>query len=239
MKDIGNRKTMAIAPCAFSDAAVEVKARIERRKLKVGEYFRKPRKNGNIPDLTLTDQISRMSAELCRSAIPTYRGRWRGCYRMSSNANDLVNVPRDAILNSWKEIASYLGRGVRTVQRYEQDCALPIRRLPGKPRSSVLALRQELDQWVRNTSVPIPHDDGPPVNQITISQLREQSSHLLLKAAELRCKNRALQESHQRALLELARRVRSLITSVATKARTPDVDSSNLVALNLDSSAKD
>jgi len=66
---------------------------------------------------------------------------------MSSNANSLVGMPSDCILNSWKEIANYLGGGVRTVQRHEQDCALPIRRLPGKPRSSVLALRHELDQW--------------------------------------------------------------------------------------------
>lgn len=189
--------------------------------------------------MTLTDQISKMSAELCRSNIPTYRGQFRGCNRMSSDANDLVNFPSDAILNSWKEIASYLGRGVRTVQRYEQDCALPIRRLPGKPRSSVLALRQELDQWVRNTSAPIPHDDGSPVNQIRIGQLREHSSHLLMKAAELRCKNRALRESNQQAILELESRVRSLIASFAMKARTPDVGSSNLVALNLDSSGKD
>ena len=34
---------------------------------------------------------------------------------------------RPPVLNSWKEIASYLGRGVRTVQRYERDFRLPIR----------------------------------------------------------------------------------------------------------------
>ncbi len=31
------------------------------------------------------------------------------------------------VLNSWKEIACYLGRGVRTVQRYERDLGLPVR----------------------------------------------------------------------------------------------------------------
>jgi hypothetical protein len=60
-----------------------------------------------------------------------------------------------------------------------------------------------------------------------------------MKAAELRCKNRALRESNQQAILELESRVRSLIASFAMKAHTPDVGSSNLVALHLDSSAKD
>jgi hypothetical protein len=31
-------------------------------------------------------------------------------------------------LNGWKEIAAYLGRSVRTVQRWEKDFGLPVRR---------------------------------------------------------------------------------------------------------------
>jgi excisionase family DNA binding protein len=58
-----------------------------------------------------------------------------------------------AILNSWKEIASYLGRGVRTVQRWEHDSALPVHRPKGKDRSAVLALREELDAWLHRTAV--------------------------------------------------------------------------------------
>jgi hypothetical protein len=53
------------------------------------------------------------------------------------------------VLNSWKEIASYLGRGVRTVQRYEQEFHLPVRRLNGKSHSSVVALSSDLDSWLR------------------------------------------------------------------------------------------
>jgi hypothetical protein len=55
------------------------------------------------------------------------------------------------VLNSWKEIASYLGRGVRTVQRYEHDLRLPVRRPHGKSRSAVIALTTELDEWLRST----------------------------------------------------------------------------------------
>ncbi len=56
-----------------------------------------------------------------------------------------------SVLNSWKEIAVYLGRGVRTVQRYEHDLNLPVRRPWGKSRSAVIALTEELDEWLRHT----------------------------------------------------------------------------------------
>ena len=52
-------------------------------------------------------------------------------------------------LNSWKEIANYLGKGVRTVQRYEHDFALPVRRPANKPRGSVIAVKIEIDAWVK------------------------------------------------------------------------------------------
>jgi hypothetical protein len=51
-------------------------------------------------------------------------------------------------LCGWKEIATYLGKGVRTVQRYERQLGLPVRRPAGKPWGSVVATRAELDGWV-------------------------------------------------------------------------------------------
>lgn len=50
------------------------------------------------------------------------------------------------ILTSWKEIAHYLGRGLRTVQRWEAS-GLPIHRRNGA--RVVLAYTEELDTWVR------------------------------------------------------------------------------------------
>ncbi len=47
------------------------------------------------------------------------------------------------LLNSWKEIAAYMGRGVRTVQRWERDLALPVRRL-GKERTIVAPRSEKL-----------------------------------------------------------------------------------------------
>lgn len=55
------------------------------------------------------------------------------------------------ILNSWKEIAAYLGRGVRTAQRWEAELHLPVRRPRNKSRSAVMALRTDLDQWIACT----------------------------------------------------------------------------------------
>ena len=51
-------------------------------------------------------------------------------------------------LSGWKEIANYLGKGVRTVQRYERELGLPVRRPAGKPTGSVVATKVELDAWV-------------------------------------------------------------------------------------------
>jgi hypothetical protein len=52
------------------------------------------------------------------------------------------------LLNSWKEIADYLDRGVRTVQRWERDLQLPVRRPRGRRRSAVIAIRKEIDAWL-------------------------------------------------------------------------------------------
>src|SRR4051794_38366912 len=48
-------------------------------------------------------------------------------------------------LDSWKEIAAYLKRGVRTVQRWERSGGLPVHRLAGQ--GSVFAYKPELDAW--------------------------------------------------------------------------------------------
>ena len=52
-------------------------------------------------------------------------------------------------LSGWKQIANYLGLGVRTVQRYERVLRLPIHRPAGKLKSRVFATKAELDRWVK------------------------------------------------------------------------------------------
>ena len=51
-------------------------------------------------------------------------------------------------LNSWKEIAAYLDRGVRTVQRWERELELPVHRIGKGKRSPVFATTAELNFWL-------------------------------------------------------------------------------------------
>ena len=53
-------------------------------------------------------------------------------------------------LDSWKEIASYLGRGERTVKRWETMRGLPLHRVPGTGRATVYAFTAELDEWLQS-----------------------------------------------------------------------------------------
>jgi len=59
----------------------------------------------------------------------------------------LKNSPR-ARLDSWKEIADYLGKAERTVKRWETERSLPIHRLPGGGHATVYAFTDELDSWL-------------------------------------------------------------------------------------------
>ncbi len=54
-----------------------------------------------------------------------------------------------SVLTSWKEIANYMGKGVRTVQRWERQLGLPVRRpVNCAQKRIVLARRADLDAWI-------------------------------------------------------------------------------------------
>jgi hypothetical protein len=57
------------------------------------------------------------------------------------------------LLTSWKEIALHLGKGVRTVQRWERELGLPVRR-PSQSRHIVMAITSELDEWILRLEQP-------------------------------------------------------------------------------------
>ena len=61
-----------------------------------------------------------------------------------------MNVSEDStVLSSWKDIAKYLGKGVRTVQRWERHLGLPVRRPNGaSQKSAVLLYRGDVDAWL-------------------------------------------------------------------------------------------
>jgi hypothetical protein len=61
-------------------------------------------------------------------------------------------TPLSGRLNGWKEIASRLGRGVRTAQRWEKLHGLPVHRIGREGGEIVFAFTAELDRWARETS---------------------------------------------------------------------------------------
>jgi hypothetical protein len=103
-------------------------------------------------------------------------------------ANRKLEAPK--FLAGWKEIANYLGKGVRTVQRYEREMGLPVRRPAKKSRAAVVATRAEIDGWV--AASPIGQDFRLPqlagdhktfIKQVTtglaqMRRLRDQMTEL-------------------------------------------------------------
>jgi hypothetical protein len=72
------------------------------------------------------------------------------------------------IAQSWKEIASELDRGVRTVQRWERTLGLPVHRIGKGARCPVFAFKDELHLWFRKKAwasdletTQSPPGDGP------------------------------------------------------------------------------
>ena len=116
-----------------------------------------------------------------------------------------VELEPSEFLGGWKAIADFLGKGVRTAQRYERELGLPVRRPAGKDRGSVVALKVEVTGWVKASPIreafqlrPIervefqsePHSIHRHVPELAM--LRQQMSML---RAEVRDSVRRLHES--------------------------------------------
>jgi hypothetical protein len=55
-------------------------------------------------------------------------------------------------LNGWKDIASFLGKGVRTAQRWEKEFGLPVHRLGREGGEIVFAFKEEVTRWLAETA---------------------------------------------------------------------------------------
>lgn len=71
-------------------------------------------------------------------------------------ANDRLANDR---LDSWKEIAAYLNKEVRTVQRWEKSLGLPVRRLVQGKQGTVFAYKLDLDAWWRESQTKPEYED--------------------------------------------------------------------------------
>jgi hypothetical protein len=119
-----------------------------------------------------------------------------------------VNTP---VLTSWKDIARYMGKGVRTVQRWEQDFGLPVRRPLGSNKKAVLARPSDLDAWValrcssRKQGDCVPGDGGRlPVGALTSLAAQLQTARML------QTNNRALMMEVATALTRLRTQLTTL-----------------------------
>lgn len=72
-------------------------------------------------------------------------------------------------LDSWKEVAAYLKRDVRTVQRWEKTEKLPVRRHLHEKQGTVYAFKSEIDAWSQDRQ---PQDDEEPTDD-TLSVVTE------------------------------------------------------------------
>jgi len=70
-------------------------------------------------------------------------------------------------LDSWKEIAAFLGRAERTVKRWETERGLPVHRVPGGGRSAVFAYAGELAEWLKGKSNELEIDETAPDEPIS------------------------------------------------------------------------
>lgn len=68
---------------------------------------------------------------------------------MKTDVRSVLGPDRDR-LDSWKEIAVYLGREVRTAQRWEKREGMPIHRHIHEKASSVCAFKHEIDAWLHS-----------------------------------------------------------------------------------------
>jgi hypothetical protein len=139
------------------------------------------------------------------------------------------------VLNSWKEVAAYLGRGIRTVQRWERELGLPVRRPRGKSRSAVIAFKTELDRWLRQSTADgqllLPAAEPGPTNGH--HKLRESTTVLIGHTHQLLSRSTYLCE-RSRQLCEQVNRAVALTAVFLGKSRRNGDSNNNVTAFGKD-----
>jgi hypothetical protein len=101
------------------------------------------------------------------------------------NSPASTTAAKTAVLTSWKDIANYMCKSVRTVQRWEQDFGLPVRRPTGSSKKAILARPRDLDAWValrcsrRAESTLDQNYPAPPIKSLTSMNVEIQTSRQL------------------------------------------------------------
>ncbi len=125
-------------------------------------------------------------------------------------------IAHHEILSGWKDIANYLGKGVRTIQRYERELSLPIRRPAGRPMGSVIATKVEIDAWIKAR----PLREAFTLSRSTVDNARHlqefhrniaESHKLREETAKLRSDLSALREALRESVEMLHDRLRLIL----------------------------
>ena len=127
-----------------------------------------------------------------------------------------VHTPRLAlnsdalVLNSWKEIAQYLGRGVRTVQRWERDLQLPVHRIGKGKRSPVYANVRELKFWFHTSAAARNEGNFPDAPDAEVILRRQKGETPIENSRRLLLSVRALTEKIAEASVRQRRQAEEL-----------------------------
>lgn len=115
------------------------------------------------------------------------------------------------VLGSWKEIAAYLGKSVRTVQRWERNLGMPIRRPAAHNQGIVIAIPTDLDEWIQRQTPSAKGRNGRNGNGSA------RLTDLIQLRANLQLLTQALQQTrkHTADILRECRALRQRKTSQA------------------------
>jgi hypothetical protein len=132
------------------------------------------------------------SLQLRLSCAHLTEEKWSALNTMStSQTNHSIDGSEvAAVLTSWIDIARYVGKGVRTVQRWERELGFPVRRTKPGEKGSVLAVPREIDSWVKSQQFTDGRLDTYESDQATL--LRSLLA-LRIENRDLRAENRELQ----------------------------------------------
>jgi Helix-turn-helix domain len=112
----------------------------------------------------------------------------------------------EVVFTCWKEVAAYMGKGVRTVQRWEQHAGLPVQRPNARDKGIIRVSRKELDRWMRNRRAGA-NGAGPSEREGTQNGAL---SGKFVTARDLRRANRDALDEFQDSLHALSARCREL-----------------------------
>jgi len=124
---------------------------------------------------------------------------------------------RKDVLHSWKDIASFLQRGVRTVQRWEKQHNLPVHRVGAGVRAPTFAFRSELQAWLVHMAETA-HSDEFRIPEPAATEPIGKSS--LGNVRRLGEQSRELRERVRRSREVLHSRMKTLQNCVSTLLET-------------------